>query len=1077
MSCYYRKRGRKHPAKIIRGGSVKRPIKRVDKILIDNGLAVNIMPKSTMRQLGILMDELSNSKLASALFHVIDLRTTYKLLLSRPWIHGNGVVTSTLHQCFKFYQGGVKKVEADSNPFSEAESHFEDAKFYLKNDNSPEAVSVEVPLGKASTSTTKSMILMDEKTSNPPNLRYVPLLRRKKGESPFVESPQGLKCVRKDVENKRYFRHLDGALGMSLMSVENTIVPNAGKELKRNDPSVVIVHSVGIVVRRCRPSPSAAVYHLCYGSLFMLNNFVVDLRWLSCSYVSKGGSRIAFMVASVVLRTSSQFNEEVDMFGMLNDLQAPIEHEEETEELPSEDEMSMNVGEGSVDMRWHRDKRVETDDVLRHPADAEGLKHFDSEYLDFASDPRNMRSGLALDEFNPFGQMSRVQRGINHVLYAWVIDHPSGYEVGYLSWDIDTIFQRTTCGVEYIRNKARLEGLIAEAYVINESSTFFSRYLSGIEIRFTRDERNDDTIVEDEVFELRNSANLYDDFFSLAMGPLSDVHCYNGCIMGGLRFHTVELDSQRTTQNSGVMVIGESDTSGSGDNNFYDVLDEVLHVQYPLGGNVWLFKCRWYDTDVNKSQKIHVEVGYKYLNTSRFWYMEEPVILATEAYQVFYVDDPKNGSNWKVVQVVQNKRIWDVPEVEDVENDHINVLEIVVSHQVDDHIKDDTLCRNDVDPTIVERRVVRHVMTTSSTMWMNTCHMQATTNYSDKPHIMSSSYLRNNFLETDTMFLEFEDDLDNIAGGSSSVGDNRGSSSQQPTTPTPRRCVQSRLLELECHTIDVCMQKTFSVRCIKWADIGREYIEVALLQEQSRMNKTAKQKQPYNHSSESKLFLQRQYELAGRKGKLVDRVELFRETHVRVGTFVSQATEDAHNQMLELQSQPTAEDVGRVIPDVGGFVAKNSVGRGIPDAMLLTCRKCLSRLSFLHVKRHDVILTNLEKEDSEQKKGETSCHHITILEELEIETPEEDAEDAPQSLEDGSQSTIDELKEVNLGTIEEPRPTFISASLFSEEEGKYMSLLTEHKDIFAWSYKEMSGLDPKVTAHHLAIKPGYRPIK
>ncbi|KAA0049969.1 retrotransposon protein, putative, unclassified [Cucumis melo var. makuwa] len=65
------------------------------------------------------------------------------------------------------------------------------------------------------------------------------------------------------------------------------------------------------------------------------------------------------------------------------------------------------------------------------------------------------------------------------------------------------------------------------------------------------------------------------------------------------------------------------------------------------------------------------------------------------------------------------------------------------------------------------------------------------------------------------------------------------------------------------------------------------------------------------------------------------------------------------------------------------------------------------------------------------------------------------------SLKDGGQSTIDELKEVNLGTIEEPRPTFISASFSSEEEGKYMSLLTEYKDIFAWSYKEMSRLDPK----------------
>ncbi|KAA0025350.1 uncharacterized protein E5676_scaffold718G00320 [Cucumis melo var. makuwa] len=75
-----------------------------------------------------------------------------------------------------------------------------------------------------------------------------------------------------------------------------------------------------------------------------------------------------------------------------------------------------------------------------------------------------------------------------------------------------------------------------------------------------------------------------------------------------------------------------------------------------------------------------------------------------------------------------------------------------------------------------------------------------------------------------------------------------------------------------------------------------------------------------------------------------------------------------------------------------------------------------------------------------------------------------------KDLEDGDQSTIDELKEVNLGTIDEPRPTFISASLSSEEEDKYMSLLTEYRDIFAWSYKEMPGLDLKVAVHHFAIK-------
>ncbi|KAA0066295.1 uncharacterized protein E5676_scaffold602G001710 [Cucumis melo var. makuwa] len=212
-----------------------------------------------------------------------------------------------------------------------------------------------------------------------------------------------------------------------------------------------------------------------------------------------------------------------------------------------------------------------------------------------------------------------------------------------------------------------------------------------------------------QVLELHQSANLFDDFFSLAIGPSFDVRCYNGCIVGGVRFYTIELDSRRTTQNSGIMVIGESDASGTSNNNLYGVLDEVLHVQYPLRRNVSLFKCRWYDTDLNKSQRIHVEVGYKSLNTSRFWYAEEPVILATQGHQVFYVDDPKNCSNWKVVQVIQNKRIWDVPEVEDVQNDHINILEVVVSHQMDDYIEDNTLRKNDVDHTIIERPIVRHI--------------------------------------------------------------------------------------------------------------------------------------------------------------------------------------------------------------------------------------------------------------------------------------------------------------------------------------------------------------------------------
>ncbi|KAI3443853.1 hypothetical protein Pfo_000518 [Paulownia fortunei] len=58
------------------------------------------------------------------------------------------------------------------------------------------------------------------------------------------------------------------------------------------------------------------------------------------------------------------------------------------------------------DMRWHAEKRVETNRVLRHPADAKAWKEFDKSHKIFADDPKNVRLGLTTDGFNPFGNMS-----------------------------------------------------------------------------------------------------------------------------------------------------------------------------------------------------------------------------------------------------------------------------------------------------------------------------------------------------------------------------------------------------------------------------------------------------------------------------------------------------------------------------------------------------------------------------------------------------------------------------------------------------------------------------------------------
>ena len=56
---------------------------------------------------------------------------------------------------------------------------------------------------------------------------------------------------------------------------------------------------------------------------------------------------------------------------------------------------------------------------------------------------------------------------------------------------------------------------------------------------------------------------------------------------------------------------------------------------------------------------------------------------------------------------------------------------------------------------------------------------------------------------------------------------------------------------------------------------------------------------------------------------------------------------------------------------------------------------------------------------------------------------------APPEMEDGGQATIDELREINLGTTDEPKPISVSTMLNNEEVVQYEQLLREYKDVFA----------------------------
>ncbi|KAH0636131.1 hypothetical protein KY290_036559 [Solanum tuberosum] len=132
--------------------------KKINRILIDEGSGVNILPIHTLKELGITTEELSESRLliqgfnqggqrsigsikleihmedlrSSAWMHVIDAKNSYNMLLGRPW--ENRIVSSSYYQSLKYFEEGIeRKIVTDDNPFTEVETHFADAKFYLKS--------------------------------------------------------------------------------------------------------------------------------------------------------------------------------------------------------------------------------------------------------------------------------------------------------------------------------------------------------------------------------------------------------------------------------------------------------------------------------------------------------------------------------------------------------------------------------------------------------------------------------------------------------------------------------------------------------------------------------------------------------------------------------------------------------------------------------------------------------------------------------------------------------------------------------------------------------------------------------
>jgi hypothetical protein len=96
-----------------------------------------------------------------------------------------------------------------------------------------------------------------------------------------------------------------------------------------------------------------------------------------------------------------------------------------------------------------------------------------------------------------------------------------------------------------------------------------------------------------------------------------------------------------------------------------------------------------------------------------------------------------------------------------------------------------------------------------------------------------------------------------------------------------------------------------------------------------------------------------------------------------------------------------------------------------------------------------IMITNPSNEEEEDKLMCLKSNHITIEEDDNDELiVKEDVKETPSFLESENKPTVDEFKEINLGTVENSRLTFINTNLSHKEETNYMELLMEYRDIF-----------------------------
>nr|GEZ22508.1 hypothetical protein [Tanacetum cinerariifolium] len=212
----------------------------------------------------------------------------------------------------------------------------------------------------------------------------------------------------------------------------------------------------------------------------------------------------------------------------------------------------------------------------------------------------------------------------------------------------------------YVRNKAKPEGSIAEGYVVEEALTFSSHYFQDVTMKFNRPERNVDcppltpeidtywvkfksqfpnkdrkeefpgwcrSQIHQRHVDKDPGVSASSELFTLAYGPTPTPISINSCVVHGVR----EM--------------------------YYGQLEEILEFSY-MSFKAVLFRVKWFDTsNKGRVKRLVIRNNITQILANGESFKNDQYILAAQVNQCFYLEDmARRPLDWKVIEHVNHKK-------------------------------------------------------------------------------------------------------------------------------------------------------------------------------------------------------------------------------------------------------------------------------------------------------------------------------------------------------------------------------------------------------------------------------------